>query len=144
MINFFFLPTLCITHFWVLILISSWCRNIPLCLYVQIINLCGFYTSSVLPPHLISCNCDEVHGVIDSFQNAQNRCQRLLQVISPLTALTVLQHFLWSETQRRGLQQRKKPRRHFCWICVCSEIHFYLQQQLIFGNPLNWLEQIWI
>lgn len=52
-----------------------------------------------LTSHLISCNGDEVHGVIDSLEDAQDGGQRLLQVIGPLKALAVLQHFLWWETQ---------------------------------------------
>lgn len=50
--------------------------------------------SACLMSHLISCDGDEVHGVIDGLQDAEDGGERRLQVISPLTALTVLQHFL--------------------------------------------------
>lgn len=49
-------------------------------------------------PHLISRDGDQVHGVIDGLQDTQDRGQRLLQVISPLAALTVLEHLLRSDT----------------------------------------------
>lgn len=73
--------------------------------------------------HLKSCNGDKVHGVIDSLEDPHNGGQRILQVISPFTALTVLQHFLKLEkTEETAHSNHTKTEKNSCRVClICGQ-----------------------
>lgn len=43
---------------------------------------------------LVSCDGDEVHGVINSFQDSQDGGESFLEVIAAIAAFTVLQQLL--------------------------------------------------
>lgn len=47
---------------------------------------------------LVSCDGDEVHGVVDGLQDAQDGGERLLEVCAAFAALAVLQQLLEDET----------------------------------------------
>lgn len=81
-----------------------------------------------------------MHGVVDSLEDAQDGGQRLLQVSSSLTALTVLQHLLYSDTQETlNLKEMAEGE------CAKTQLRVAnLEEQLIFGDPLNRFQQVGI
>lgn len=78
------------------------------------------------PAHLVSGDGDEVHGVVHGLQDPKDGSERLLEVVTAVATLAVLQQFL----KRRGRGRRKSINKagvqkkvvlwHICEIATLS------------------------